>query len=155
MNQTKQGFTLIELVLVMGIVASLSVGGLYGWRHWQQQQRLQQNALLLRAWLQQIRDEANATNRDFHIRLTQQNKQWALTACANSGAACSPQSRHIWRPTVPDIWLEGDASNIHFYGLRNTAWAGHLSLGNAGGRWRIIISSWGRIRLCLEGKRAC
>lgn len=34
------------------------------------------------------------------------------------------------------------------FGLRNTAWAGHIRLKNATGEWRVVVSGWGRIRLC-------
>ena len=42
MNQTKQGFTLIELVLVMGIVASLSV--VWGGNHFCTTRELREDA---------------------------------------------------------------------------------------------------------------
>ncbi|HFK7422182.1 TPA: prepilin peptidase-dependent protein, partial [Klebsiella pneumoniae] len=31
---------------------------------------------------------------------------------------------------------------------RSTAWAGNLRLQSAAGSWSIVISHWGRIRLC-------
>ncbi|WP_196905927.1 hypothetical protein [Candidatus Symbiopectobacterium sp. 'North America'] len=39
---------------------------------------------------------------------------------------------------------------VIFYGLRNTAQAGHLVLDNGAGRLRIVISIWGKIRLCSD-----
>lgn len=42
-------------------------------------------------------------------------------------------------------------AGIGFYGLRNSAWAGHILLQSDGGAWRIVVSNWGRIRLCREG----
>lgn len=37
---------------------------------------------------------------------------------------------------------------LGFYGLRSTAWAGNLRLQSEAGSWSIVISHWGRIRLC-------
>ncbi|HBM1405832.1 TPA: hypothetical protein LUI38_000613, partial [Salmonella enterica subsp. enterica] len=44
--------------------------------------------------------------------------------------------------------------SLAFFGLRNTAWAGHIVLKNAAGEWRLVVSSWGRIRLCERNEAA-
>jgi prepilin peptidase dependent protein A len=59
----------------------------------------------------------------------------------------------VFYPTVPDISVGLiSEKTIGFYGLRNTAQAGHLTLSNAAGTARVILSARGRIRLCSEGK---
>ncbi|MDU7768282.1 MAG: prepilin peptidase-dependent protein, partial [Serratia marcescens] len=42
---------------------------------------------------------------------------------------------------------------IGFYGLRNTAQAGHILLSNDAGSLRLVLSARGRLRLCSEGQR--
>ncbi len=44
--------------------------------------------------------------------------------------------------------LAGVTPGLGFYGLRSTAWAGNLRLQSEAGSWSIVISHWGRIRLC-------
>lgn len=39
-----------------------------------------------------------------------------------------------------------------FFGLRNTAWAGHIRFKNSTGEWWLVVSPWGRLRLCQQGE---
>ena len=47
----QQGYTLLETLIAMLIVAALGASGLYGWQRWQQQQRLWQTACQVRDYL--------------------------------------------------------------------------------------------------------
>ena len=40
----EQGYTLIETLIALTLVLILGASGLYGWRSWQQEQRLWQTA---------------------------------------------------------------------------------------------------------------
>lgn len=59
----------------------------------------------------------------------------------------------VFIPAWRDIDMVEITPSLAFFGLRNTAWAGHIRLKNAAGEWRLVVSSWGRIRLC-EGREA-
>ena len=39
-----------------------------------------------------------------------------------------------------------------FYGLRNSAWAGHILLQSDGGAWRIVVSNWGAYACVGKGR---
>ena len=55
----QHGYTLLETLIAMLIVAALGASGLYGWQRWQQQQRLWQTACQVRDYLLQLREDAN------------------------------------------------------------------------------------------------
>lgn len=43
-------------------------------------------------------------------------------------------------------------TSLAFFGLRNTAWAGHIGFKNSTGEWWLVVSPWGRLRLCQQGE---
>ena len=47
----EHGYTLMETLVTLTLMMILSVGGLYGWQRWQQQQRLWQTAVQVRDFL--------------------------------------------------------------------------------------------------------
>ncbi len=65
----EHGYTLMETLVTLTLMMILSVGGLYGWQRWQQQQRLWQTAVQVRDFLLFLRDDANAYNRDRVLRV--------------------------------------------------------------------------------------
>lgn len=142
----EHGYTLIETLVTMTLVVILGSSGLYGWRSWQQQQRLWQTACQVRDYLVLLRDDANWHNRDRVLNSGQSTAGWCLSA--NGTTDCSVRSAFTLQPLWPEVSLSAMTPGLEFYGLRNTAWAGHIRLQSAAGKWNIIISNWGRIRLC-------
>lgn len=143
--------TLIEVMLVLGLIAMLSIWSLQGWREHQQRAQLGQQAQRLRLYLTELQAQSYRYNQTILL--------WARTGsagCVGSGnrpADCSLAATGVFYPTVPDISVGLiSEKTIGFYGLRNTAQAGHLTLSNAAGTARVILSARGRIRLCSEGK---
>ncbi|AFQ64251.1 Prepilin peptidase dependent protein A precursor [Klebsiella pneumoniae subsp. pneumoniae 1084] len=143
----EHGYTLMETLVTLTLMMILSVGGLYGWQRWQQQQRLWQTAVQVRDFLLFLRDDANAYNRDRVLRVGQDEVGWCLSA-DGEGPDCASGTSFTLRPRWPGITLAGVTPGLGFYGLRSTAWAGNLRLQSAAGSWSIVISHWGRIRLC-------
>lgn len=143
----EHGYTLMETLVTLTLMMILSVGGLYGWQRWQQQQRLWQTAVQVRDFLLFLRDDANAYNRDRVLRVGQDEVGWCLSA-EGEGPDCASGTSFTLRPRWPGITLAGVTPGLGFYGLRSTAWAGNLRLQSAAGSWSIVISHWGRIRLC-------
>ena len=142
----EHGYTLMETLVTLTLMMILSVGGLYGWQRWQQQ-RLWQTAVQVRDFLLFLRDDANAYNRDRVLRVGQDEVGWCLSA-EGEGPDCASGTSFTLRPRWPGITLAGVTPGLGFYGLRSTAWAGNLRLQSAAGSWSIVISHWGRIRLC-------
>ncbi|KAA1275983.1 MULTISPECIES: prepilin peptidase-dependent protein [Citrobacter] len=144
----QQGYTLLETLIAMLIVVALGASGLYGWQRWQQQQRLWQTASQVRDYLLQLREDANWRNRDHVINVLREGGTWCLASSATSQTSCQPVSPLIFTPLWADVEMVEITPSLAFFGLRNTAWAGHIYLKNAAGEWRVVVSGWGRIRLC-------
>lgn len=119
----EHGYTLMETLVTLTLMMILSVGGLYGWQRWQQQQRLWQTAVQVRDFLVFLRDDANAYNRDRVLRVGQDEAGWCLSA-QGEGADCTAGSAFTLRPRWPGITLAGVTPGLGFYGLRSTAWRG-------------------------------
>lgn len=99
-------------------------------------------------YLLQLREDANWRNRDHVINVLREGGTWCLASSATSRASCQPVSPLIFAPLWADVEMADITPSLAFFGLRNTAWAGHIRLKNAAGEWRVVVSGWGRIRLC-------
>ncbi|MCX8968683.1 prepilin peptidase-dependent protein [Citrobacter portucalensis] len=144
----QQGYTLLETLIAMLIVAALGASGLYGWQRWQQQQRLWQTACQVRDYLLQLREDANWRNRDHVISVIRDGTSWCFVSSAASQTTCRPASSLVFTSPWDDVEMAEITPSLAFFGQRNTAWAGHIRLKNATGEWRVVVSGWGRIRLC-------
>ncbi|MES3500030.1 prepilin peptidase-dependent protein [Citrobacter portucalensis] len=152
----QQGYTLLETLIAMLIVAALGASGLYGWQRWQQQQRLWQTACQVRDYLLQLREDANWRNRDHVISVIRDGASWCFVSSAASQTSCRPVSSLVFTPPWDGVEMAEITPSLAFFGLRNTAWAGHIRLKNTAGEWRVVVSGWGRIRLCERGEaRLC
>lgn len=152
----EQGYTLIEMMVAITLVIMLGSLGLYGWRAWQQRERLWQTAWQVRDYLFLLRDDANWHNRDHKLRVYRDGRGWCLLSSAAENLFCPAAGRFTFRPPWPEVELVEMTSSLGFYGLRNTAWAGRIRLRSAAGEWWLLVSDWGRIRLCERAAdKAC
>ncbi|ALB63891.1 Prepilin peptidase dependent protein A precursor [Cronobacter condimenti 1330] len=152
MNRKQQGYTLIEVMVVLVIVISMSAAGVYGWQRWQYQQHLLQTAQQARDFLEQLREEANWWNLDNKLSIQRSPQGWCLIAQMNGEQPCRKGARNQFSPPWPEVEIDEMTPGLAFFGLRNTAWPGHIILRNSTGEWRLIVSVWGRIRLCQPGE---
>ncbi|KNC87977.1 prepilin peptidase-dependent protein [Trabulsiella odontotermitis] len=152
----EQGYTLIETLVAITLILILSAAGLYGWQTWQQQQRLWQTASQVRDYLIFLRNDANWHNQDHKLSVLRDHAHWCLVSSAQSSEQCTANDPFILLPAWPDITLKEITPALGFYGLRSTAWGGHIALENPAGEWVVTVSAWGRIRLCQRtGDAAC
>ncbi|EPP1033218.1 prepilin peptidase-dependent protein [Cronobacter turicensis] len=152
MKRKQQGYSLIEVMVVLVIVISMSAAGVYGWQRWQNQQRLWQTAQQTRDFLEQLREDANWRNADHKLRLQRGPEGWYLGTQTNDEQACRKGAKDQFSPPWSEVEIGEMTPGLAFFGLRNTAWPGHIILKSQAGEWRIIISVWGRIRLCEPGE---
>ncbi|WP_054177588.1 prepilin peptidase-dependent protein [Trabulsiella odontotermitis] len=152
----EQGYTLIETLVATTLMLILSAAGLYGWQSWQQQQRLWQTAAQVRDYLIFLRNDANWHNQDHTLNVQRENARWCLVSSRRNGGTCAADDPFTLRPAWPEIMLKEITPALGFYGLRSTAWAGHIVLENPAGEWVVTVSAWGRIRLCQRtGGMSC
>lgn len=155
--KTKQsGFSLIEMMVVMVIVAMLSAGGVYGWQQWQQQQRLRITTQQIRHLLEQLRADATWNNRDHLLAVKRSGNSWCLASKLIAEGGCNASHRWSLLQPFADVDITDSTSGMGFYGLRDTAWPGHITLQSSAGKWRVILSTQGRIRVCeVKGSNKC
>jgi len=154
MNKTIQGFSLIEMIVVMMLISILSSGAIYGFQQWQHHQRLWQTTHQLSQFLYHLRSDANEFNRDHILTLWQLHDRWCLTTQQYSDKPCVTASQWQFIPRFQDVSIGEMTPELGFYGVMNTARPGHIILNNAAGQRKIILSVWGRIRtLTLPEKK--
>ncbi|TPG60730.1 prepilin peptidase-dependent protein [Ewingella americana] len=151
-DSKQQGMSLIEILVVIILVGICSLWGMHGWQGYQQALRLEQNAQRLRLYLSGLQTQANAYNRSIIL--------WAIDGIPGCvGYSSRPvnctSSDRVPRFVVsePDMEILDFTDKVMgFYGIRNAAQAGHITLRNPAGSIRLVLSARGRIRLCSEGK---
>ncbi|MCO4313368.1 prepilin peptidase-dependent protein [Pectobacterium carotovorum] len=155
-NRQQRGFTLLELLVVLTIVALMAGGGLHGWIQYQQAIRLEQSAQQLLDFLSRVQANAYWHNETRTAKLIPQGELWCMVAGQNEKQAedsCRENHPGQFVRRTQDVVLAKFTSNVFtFFGLRNAAQAGHISLSNSAGQLRLIISVRGRMRLCSESQ---
>lgn len=155
-NRQPRGFTLLELLVVLTIVALMAGGGLHGWIQYQQAIRLEQSAQQLLDFLSRVQANAYWHNETRTVKLIPQGDLWCMVVGQNEKQAeetCRESHPGQFVRRTQEVVLAKSTSSIFtFFGLRNAAQAGHISLSNSAGQLRLIISVRGRMRLCSESQ---
>jgi prepilin peptidase dependent protein A len=146
----QQGMSLLEMLVVMGLIAILTGSSLYYAQEMRQAHRLRQSAQALQTFLGRMQAQANSRNEARLLAVTL-GPAGCVTQQSEPPAGCGGNGLHVFRPGGQGVSIVGFSGNgMGFYGLRNTAQPGHLTLGNAAGRIRVVLSGHGRLRLCGE-----
>lgn len=147
---------MLELLVVLTIVALMAGGGLHGWIQYQQAIRLEQSAQQLLDFLSRVQANAYWHNETRTAKLIPQGELWCMVTGQNekqAEEACRENHPGQFVRRTQDVVLAKFTSNVFtFFGLRNAAQAGHISLSNSAGQLRLIISVRGRMRLCSEAQ---
>lgn len=147
---------MLELLVVLTIVALMAGGGLHGWIQYQQAIRLEQSAQQLLDFMSRVQANAYWHNETRTAKLIPQGELWCMVMGQNEKQAeetCRENHPGQFVRRTQDVVLAKFTSNVFtFFGLRNAAQAGHISLSNSAGQLRLIISVRGRMRLCSEAQ---
>lgn len=145
--------TLLEMMLVIAIMAILATGGVNSWQNYQQRILLEQASSGALAFMSQVQFAADWRNQAYRIRIGKRGE----LPCISAGALAISDDCHsedglvyIFANKALSLKLTQSELGLGFYGLRNTAGAGHLLISNSSGRVRLIISAKGRLRRCSE-----
>lgn len=146
----QKGISLIELLLVIALIGSMTAWGAQSWHHYQQRERLADSARQLLAFLIHLQAEANRGNYTA-LLWAQPDGQGCLSSGDKPVKPCSSLAGSVFTPPYPDVSIAISLKKeIGFFGVRNTAQAGNIILSSPAGRIRLVISSRGRMRLCSE-----
>jgi len=147
----EEGMSLIEMMVVVALVAMCTLWGIHSWRNYQQALKLEQSAQQLRLYLFGVQAEANNYNRSAVL--------WGIAGtdgCVGTGtppSGCHNAVGKIFATHGSGVELLAvSEKNMGFYGLRNAALAGHITLKNSAGSLRIVLSVRGRLRTCSEAQ---
>ncbi|EOJ6494003.1 prepilin peptidase-dependent protein, partial [Escherichia coli] len=77
---------------------------------------------------------------------------WCLVSSVAGANTCHGSSPLVFVPRWPEVEMSDLTPSLAFFGLRNTAWAGHIRFKNSTGEWWLVVSPWGRLRLCQQGE---
>ncbi|AKA38139.1 prepilin peptidase-dependent protein [Yersinia ruckeri] len=146
----QQGFSLVEWLMVIALIGVIGSIGTQSWNHYQQREKLLITARQLLIFLTHVQTDAFWLNRSA-LLWQSHSEHWCIGSGIQPTNGCSQQDGWLFSPEYPDITLaEYMPENMGFYGLRNTAQPGHITLANSAGRIRLVISNQGRMRLCSE-----
>lgn len=150
-TNNRDGFTLLEMMIVVTIVSLLSLGTWRGWLRWQQQQELNDTARQIQRLLVRLRSDANWHNA-VHLLWLKPGVRWCLGAGADR---CSGMTTHTLLAPYPDVSVRRLTQGLGFYGKKNTAHPGSILIASVAGERRIIVSSRGRVRICPPSEEHC
>jgi|SRR5476649_1495836 len=152
-TQYQQGYTLIEMLLVLALTAMVALAGGRGWQHYRQHAQLEHTAVRIADFLWRWQLAASRGNHLYRVSVTR-GHHWSIAARLIPADGTPPILLDQLDGPVDTIELDFSQFDcLTLAGIRNTATAGHLVIGNSAGRLKIIVSGKGRMRICSEQGR--
>lgn len=152
------GFSLIELLTVLLIISLLTAVGSVSLSRWQQRQQVRITAGQLQHFLIKVRQQANWNNQTLSLWTRTEGDGWCIGASGEGehDRRCNAKNNPlVWQPAYPQVVLKQLIGQPLFWGEHDTARAGSIEITNGAVSWRIIISTYGRIRCCESKEPAC
>ncbi|WKX27229.1 prepilin-type N-terminal cleavage/methylation domain-containing protein [Tatumella ptyseos] len=147
------GFTLLEILIVLVITAVLTGLGSQSLNQWQSRQQVKASAKELTYFLDRLRQQANAYHLTIKFRHSLQNEETEISAVSERWTGRN--KKWTWKPNTPKVKLLAVVGEPRFFGKHGTAWPGSFEIGNQATRWRVIISTHGRVRYCESHIKGC
>lgn len=138
---------------MLAITAILTGLGSQSLTQWQQRQQVKASASDLTHFLNRLRQQATGYN--LTISITEQLSAGESGVRAESEPRAGLAHQWTWTPLSPEVKLLAIVGEPRFFGKHGTAWPGSFEVGNGVTRWRVIISTHGRVRYCQSHERGC
>ncbi len=149
----QQGYALIEMLLVLTLSAMVALTGGQAWHRYRHHAELEHAAVGIADFLLRWQLAASRGNHIYRVNVTRGNN-WSIATSLIPADGGPPVL--LGRLDSPADTIDLDFSQFEYLtlaGLRNTATAGHVVVGNSAGRLKIILSGKGRVRVCSERGR--
>lgn len=147
------GFSLLEVLIVLVITVILTGLGSQSLTRWQHRQQAKATASDLTHFLNRLRQQANGYHLTISFARSLNNGESVVRATSESRAGKT--ERWTWKPCASQVKLLAMVGEPRFFGKHGTAWPGSFEVGNQVTRWRIIISTHGRVRYCESHEKGC
>lgn len=144
------GFSLLELIVVVGICAIFASIGVTQWKTLQLKEELLTTTKQLTHFFNEVQINAYTYNHTYHFYLF--SSPWCLVASkGDKPNSCMEGELRYIKPNN-SVEISGLTSKkiISFWGRRNMAQTASLKLHNQIGETKIFISFRGRVRFCYE-----
>lgn len=145
------GYTLLEMLLVIGLSALLVVPVFQGWRDYKMRIELSDHSQQVLAFLLRLQSSINWHNKNSFLIYDSERCLLYISLQKNGQWQNDAEQMTINCQQLTFSYLTGNP--IHFYGKRNMTTGGTLQLHNRVGSVKLIISSKGRVRRCQVGRR--
>lgn len=161
-----QGFTLIEMLIVISLVAILLAIGIPSYQSLRQEQLVKAATQALYTDMMLFKSEAIKRNRPITLKLFNAgtaNWCYRIAIDATCGSCADTCSTLEGRKGVDaaefsgvtlnttDNYKSGSTASITFSPRSSTFLSGHIKVTNPSGGRRVILSGYGRISTCVEG----
>lgn len=143
-----QGFSLLELLIIIGISSIVATVGIHHWKAIVLRNELVSTTQQLAYFLNEVQVKAYTENQNYKLFVF--SSPWCLTITSEERpASCKQGELHFIKPNN-SVEITGltEKKLIYFWGRRNMAQSFSLELSNEVGKSKVFVSYRGRIRFC-------
>ena len=143
-----QGFSLLELLIIIGISSIVATVGIHHWKAIALRNELVSTTQQLAYFLNEVQVKAYTENQNYKLFVF--SSPWCLTITSEERpASCKQGELHFIKPNN-SVEITGltEKKLIYFWGRRNMAQSFSLELSNKIGKSKVFVSYRGRIRFC-------
>lgn len=152
------GFTLIELILALALVAILVAVALPSYRSLRQEQMVRAATQAIYTDVMLLKSEAVKRNQELNLRIFNKNtSNWCYRididndgSCSSCAAACSSIEGRKGADAIefPGINLDGSHDAINIKPRRGTLTAGRIIISSGSYEMRVVTNNVGRVSTC-------
>ncbi len=147
-NSAEKGFTLVELIIVMAIMAIISAIAVPNYKAFMTQRRLNGAAREVMSSLMEARMKAVSINQRVKVSFESDHEYEMWNDADSNGIVADNEGDDIERDIYPDYYdVTFSASANPVFQTNGTASAGTITLTNASGTREVTVSTAGRVKI--------